>query len=352
MNGNGDYDDDDDGDDDDLMMAQLRARMEAMVTEGTTTTTTTSAANGDDHEDPLRFAAMEMDPGEPDNNNDDEQAMDALIAAEVAQAEAAAQAEATMSLANTSVPRADAAATGADTTTTLFDPSQQLRRPWDNVVAAGPPAEHPPPFDRPHYSRGRRVTVVAYIPATEGHEQLHNCLMRDFEREGSVASPGSSSSGHASNGSCHRPPQQQLLAYYPIPHKRPIETIMGHVEICAVLERDVPCQDDTSRKSDDDDDDHLHSDGDDDEEEETDEEEGVGGRGAGGGGFGCLGSSTKRKSGRRKQKQVDDSDDDDDDEDDCIVFRLTNRYVAVKVNYWTRIVQMRDRHAEDPMKVR
>lgn len=86
-------------------------------------------------------------------------------------------------------------------------------------------------------------------------------------------------------------------AYSPIPNKQRINTIMGHVEICMVLTRcDMDCSSDDS-----------NNDGD--------------------------GSSSC-------------SDDDDDD----VVFQVTDRLVAVKVNYSSRMEKYRGRHAENPLQ--
>lgn len=142
-------------------------------------------------------------------------------------------------------------------------------RPFDEL---GPPSD-PIPFPRPQLLRGRRDNVLCYNPTTGEHEVLENVLCRDF--------------GRASGGSnlCR-------LAYWPIPYKEPIQTIMGHVEMCRVLER-------------------------------------------------C------------KRQHDDDSScevDDEDDEDDDIVFQWTDRRVAVKVNYTERMDRLRDRHAENPLQ--
>eukprot|EP00523_Entomoneis_sp_CCMP467_P007490 CAMPEP_0168742230 /NCGR_PEP_ID=MMETSP0724-20121128/12927_1 /TAXON_ID=265536 /ORGANISM="Amphiprora sp., Strain CCMP467" /LENGTH=498 /DNA_ID=CAMNT_0008789769 /DNA_START=173 /DNA_END=1669 /DNA_ORIENTATION=+ len=201
---------------------------------------------------------------------------------------------------------ATATTTAATTTTTsssnhnnntlLYTPQTTDVRPWDGWIEAGPPAD-PIPFDPPIIHRGRRVTVVCYIPATGGHERLPQVLLSD--------EPPTSSSrrgGRPANSSS----SAEEVAYYPIPHKKPIKTIMGHVEICAVLKR---CRndEDTSLEEDDDEDEaivltHLH-----------------------GGGAAA-----------------------DDDED--VVFELTDEFVAVKVNYDAKMRKLRGRHAEDPLK--
>jgi hypothetical protein len=156
----------------------------------------------------------------------------------------------------------------------LVTPDTNSRRPFDDLVDAGSPAD-PIDFPEPRFERGRRHEVVCYIPASDTHQVLKNVLFRDFTRE------------YPDDGDARL---QQ--AYYPIPHKHPIKTIMGHVEICMLLTR---CQ---------------KSDGDDD----------------------------------------DDSESYEDDGDEDVVFELTTTCVAVKVNYCDRMERMRNQHAEDPLK--
>ena len=87
-------------------------------------------------------------------------------------------------------------------------------------------------------------------------------------------------------------------AYSPIPNKQKINTIMGHVEICMVLARcDMDCSSDDDKDDD--------------------------------------GSSS--------------GSDDNDDEGD-VVFQVTDRLVAVKVNYSSRMEKYRGRHAENPLQ--
>jgi serine/threonine protein kinase len=150
------------------------------------------------------------------------------------------------------------------------------RRPLDAVAEAGQPAP-PIPFDRPKFQRGRRADVVCYIEETQSHSVAKNVLFRDYSREfGDV------------DGALNRVTQ----AYWPLPFKDRISTIMGHVEICLVLTK---C---ASEQSDD--------------------------------------SST--------------SSDDESFEEEEIVFQVTNRYVAVKVNYSQQMEKLRNKHAEDPLK--
>lgn len=155
----------------------------------------------------------------------------------------------------------------------LRTPQESDERPWDLL---GPPAD-PLNFDRPRFDRGRRDQVLCYIPDTEAYERFNNVLFRDEATSG--------------------PRRQRMeLAYYPLPYKRPIKTIMGHVEICRVLQRSRLSvhDDDSSRCS-------------------VDEEE-------------------------------------DEDEESEVCFELTDRHVAVKVNFDSRMRELRNRHAEDPIK--
>jgi serine/threonine protein kinase len=150
------------------------------------------------------------------------------------------------------------------------------RRPLDAVAEAGQPAP-PIPFDRPQFQRGRRADVVCYIEETQSHSVAKNVLFRDYSREfGDV------------DGALNRVTQ----AYWPLPFKDRISTIMGHVEICLVLTKCASEQSDDSSSSSDD--------------ESFEEEE--------------------------------------------IVFQVTNRYVAVKVNYSQQMERLRNKHAEDPLK--
>lgn len=139
----------------------------------------------------------------------------------------------------------------------------------------GPPAA-PLPFPPPRRNRGRRDRVLCYDPATGRHEVLDNVLVRSDDND-------------------------LQEAYWKIPFKEPIETIMGHVEFCRVLHR-------TRREEEDDD---LSLDGSSDDE--------------------------NRRMGR-------------EDEDEDLVFEFTSQRVAVKVNYSDRILQFRGRHAENPLQ--
>ena len=107
------------------------------------------------------------------------------------------------------------------TPTILRTPQETDERPWDSL---GPPTD-PLPFARPRFERGRRDQVLCYIPETETYERFNNVLFRD----------------ESSAGKRHIE-----WAYYPVPYKKPIRTIMGHVEICRVLKRNRICHDEDS----------------------------------------------------------------------------------------------------------
>jgi serine/threonine protein kinase len=145
-------------------------------------------------------------------------------------------------------------------------------RPLDQL---GPPSE-PIAFPRPQLLRGRRGTVLCYNSTTKEHEVLNNVLFRDF--------------GRNAGGTVRH-------AYWKIPYKEPIQTIMGHVEMCRVLDR-------STRQHDDD-------------------------------------SSCEAEDGDNY---------DTDDDDDEIVFEWTDKCVAVKVNYTDRMDRLRDQHAENPLQ--
>jgi len=150
-------------------------------------------------------------------------------------------------------------------------------RPLDRIASHGPPAQ-PIPFNSPRFDRGRRDDVLVYMEQSGKHEVAKNVLFRDFSRECGDQDGGLS---------------RVKQAYWPLPYKEQINTIMGHVEICAILTR---CIRDAS-------DDDISS-----------------------------------------------SDSSDSDGDEDIVFSVTKRYVAVKVNYGSRMEKLRNKHAEDPLK--
>lgn len=178
------------------------------------------------------------------------------------------------------VPPATQSVGEAEAPVVLYTPQEADQRPWDGL---GPPAD-PCTFERPRFDRGRRDQVLCYIPATQSYERLDRVLFRDEPMSGVVRRQG---------GRCIE------SAYYPVPHKKPIHTIMGHVEICCVLQR--------SRLG-----------GDDDEDDED------------------------------SRGSEDDYGEDDDDDEVC--FELTDRLVAVKVNFDSKMRELRNRHAEDPLK--
>jgi hypothetical protein len=146
------------------------------------------------------------------------------------------------------------------------------RRPFDDLIAAGPPTK-PIDFPPPRFERGRRDNVLCYDPPSDKHFEAKNVLFRDFSRE------------FPDDGDA-----RVSQAYWPLPHKEHIKTIMGHVEICLILTR-------------------------------------------------CV----------RQSGDTDDDDDESYDEEEDIVFQVTGQYVAVKVNYCARMDQLRGRHSEDPL---
>jgi len=155
-----------------------------------------------------------------------------------------------------------------------------------DVVASAGPPASPIDFPQPRFERGRRDDVLVYDEYTGSHQVAKNVLFRDYSRE----------YGESPEKALSRVRQ----AYSPIPNKQKINTIMGHVEICMVLARcDMDCS------SDDDKDDDGSSSG---------------------------------------------SDDDDDDDEGDVVFQVTDRLVAVKVNYSSRMEKYRGRHAENPLQ--
>jgi hypothetical protein len=156
-------------------------------------------------------------------------------------------------------------------------------RPLDAVVAAGPAAP-PIEFEPPRFERGRRDDVLVYVEHTRSHQVAKNVLFRDYSRE----------HGETPDKALSRVKQ----AYWPMPYKEKINTIMGHVEICVVLTRcAMDCSDDDSNSLVDDD--HSSSSG---------------------------------------------------GEEEDVVFQVTNRHVAVKVNYSRRMERYRGRHAENPLQ--
>jgi serine/threonine protein kinase len=150
-------------------------------------------------------------------------------------------------------------------------PQEEVLRPFDVVCKAGP-AENPIPFPRPVFDHGRRDNVLCYEQRSQRHLVAKNVLFRDFSREFGD----------------DRALQRVERAYWTVPHKEPIPTIMGHVNICHVLTR-------------------------------------------------C-------------RREENDSSDSEDEIEEDIVFQVTNEYVAIKVNYLDRMERLRNKHAEDPLK--
>jgi serine/threonine protein kinase len=154
-------------------------------------------------------------------------------------------------------------------------------RPWDRIEKSGPPAA-PIEFPPPRFERGRRDDVLVYDAHTRKHQVANSVLFRDYSRE----------YGETPERALSRVEQ----AYWPIPFKKKIKTIMGHVEICYVLKR---CAVDNS-------DDSLS----DDDSEAADY----------------------------------------DEEDDDVLFEITTQHVAVKVNYSRRMERYKGKHAENPLQ--
>ena len=168
-----------------------------------------------------------------------------------------------------------AAAEGQASTVTPAKPERREEaeiRPFDVARSAGP-AQDPIAFPRPVIERGVRDSVLCYNPRTQRFIKAKDVLFRDYSRD-----LGDDSAL-----------QRVKQAYWPVPHKEKIRTIMGYVQIHVVLKR-------------------------------------------------CP----------REQDEDDDSSDDETDED--IVFQVTKDYVAIKVNYCDRMERMRNKHAEDPVK--
>ena len=164
-------------------------------------------------------------------------------------------------------------------------PQTARLRPYDVVLEAGPAAD-PIVFPQPRILRGRRGEVCCYNPKTQDHEMAKNVLFRDFSRE--------FEDGDA----------RVTQAFWPVPLKKPIRTIMGHVEICMVLRR-------------------------------------------------CNGKDDNNSTGKNSTDMTsfaDSSSDSSSGEEEDIIFELTDDMVAVKVNYSQRMEELRHKHAEDPLK--
>jgi hypothetical protein len=166
----------------------------------------------------------------------------------------------------------------------LLSPNPNSVRPLDRVAMAGAPAA-PITFPKARFERGRRDNVCIYDSNTGSHKIAKGVLFRDYSRE----------FGENADRALSRVKQ----AYWPVPYKSNISTIMGHVEICVIL---LKC----SKEA-------------------------------------CSDDEANSESGNSEAEA------DDDDDDDDVVFQVTNRHVAVKVNYSSRMEKYRDRHAENPL---
>merc|ERR1719223_1506548 len=94
-------------------------------------------------------------------------------------------------------------------------------RPLDTVIQSGPPA-NPLRFPVPLYKRGSRVDKVLVYSPEDGYYEANNVLFSsDFEE--SVG--------------------DEIVAYFPVPEKVRISTIMGYLEICYALKRYLPTED-------------------------------------------------------------------------------------------------------------
>jgi len=152
----------------------------------------------------------------------------------------------------------------------------QPGRPFD---ALGP-ATDPVAFSEPRFHFGTRADVLCYNAETDQHEVFKEVLFRDLSR-----SPITDADD----------PNDRRIheAYWKIPDKPTMGTIMGHIVICLVLE---PWR--------------------------------------------------RQQSGDGNQS---DSDDRSIDSEPDVVYQTTNRLVAIKVNYRQRIDAYRGRHAENPI---
>lgn len=181
-----------------------------------------------------------------------------------------------------------------------IDPTTQTVRPWDRL---GSPSD-PVPFPPARYYYGKRADVLCYRQDTGTEEVVRNVLLRDYSRT------------HPSNG---RDDADERIteAYWRVPEKPLIKTIMGHVEICIVLERCTSEKCKGQRKTN-----------------------------------AATGAMSAFSTPADDDSQDESSSLDDDEEEECddIVFQWTDRRVAVKVNYWDRMERLRNRHAEDPLK--
>lgn len=156
-----------------------------------------------------------------------------------------------------------------------YNKNNYERRPLDDVIEAGPPV-NPLRFPQPIYHPGRRVArVLVYSDISGEYIEAENVLFRVF-------------GGHDDDSAL----QKVEIAYWKIPQKKRIKTLLGYIDICHILRR---CQDE--RSSDDD----------------------------------------------------DSSDNDDTSEEEEITFQLTPEVVAVKAHSWELVRKWNGRHAENPL---
>ena len=147
-------------------------------------------------------------------------------------------------------------------------------RPFDLL---GPPASPIPFSNRQVHFRGQRRVVACYNKSTKQYDNL-DVLVRDEDD--------------------HQYPHGDVQqAYWALPYKDKIDTIMGHVQICVILRPCIKCPNRTGSHS-------------------IDE----------------------------------DSESENEDEDEDIIFETTTELVAIKVNYCSRMNGLRGRHAEDPFQ--
>lgn len=84
-------------------------------------------------------------------------------------------------------------------------------RPFDVVRDAGP-AQNPIPFPPPIIERGVRDNVLCYNQRTQRFIKAENVLFRDYSRD---------------LGDADSALQRVERAFWPVPHKEKIKTIMG-----------------------------------------------------------------------------------------------------------------------------
>jgi serine/threonine protein kinase len=133
----------------------------------------------------------------------------------------------------------------------MMDAESTVRRPWDELVAAGPPMDSLK-FPAPVCTPGRRTSVLCYRPQTGSHELL-TVLHGNFSRH---------ESARPQNGGNEK--GRLETAYWTVPEKAPITTIAGHIEIALVLERRRPWNGEDVREGDEHDNQQTDFGGDDD----------------------------------------------------------------------------------------